>query len=66
MARLPEDRQVADDCPIIIPMSLFDLSPTLAADRPFFGALDRDDLLTNFVDFCAQYPHIGHIQRYRD
>jgi uncharacterized protein len=66
IARPPEDRQVTDDRPFIIPMSLFDLSPTLAADRPFFAALDGDDQLANFVDFCAQYPHIGYIQRYRD
>jgi prevent-host-death family protein len=47
-------------------MPLADHSPTLTADRAFFGALNGDDQLASFVDFCAQYPHIGNIHRNRN
>jgi hypothetical protein len=56
---------VPDDRPFIIPVPFTDLSPALTAEGPFFAALNSDDQLANFVDFCAQYPHIGYIQWYR-
>src|SRR3989304_4291457 len=61
IARSPEDRQVADDRPFIISMTLTNLSSTLTADCPFFGALDGDDQFANFVDFCLQYPHFRDV-----
>jgi hypothetical protein len=45
-------------------MPLTDLSPTSTAESPFFGALYGDNQLANFVDLCAQYPHIRNVQRY--
>jgi hypothetical protein len=64
IARSPKDWQATDDHPFILPMSLADLSPTMAADCPFFGTLNRDDQLANFVDSCTQYPNFGNIQWY--
>src|SRR3990172_9388759 len=61
IARSPEDRQVADDRPFIIPVTLTNLSPALTAGGPFFGALNGDDQFANFVDFYLQYPHIGDV-----
>lgn len=64
IAGTPKYRQVANDSPVFISVPLVDLSPTSAADYTVFGALDRDDQLTSFIDLCAQYPHIRYIQRY--
>src|SRR3990172_3863968 len=61
VARPPKDRQVANDCPFIIPMPITDLSSTLTADGPFSGALYSDDQFANFVDFSLQYPYIGNV-----
>ena len=58
--------RLADGRPLIIPVTLTDLSPTLTADGALFGALDGDDQFANLVDFYLQYPHIGYVQRNRD
>jgi hypothetical protein len=65
VARSPEDWQVTDDRPLIIPLPLANLSPTPAAVCAFFRALDGDDQIAYFVDLCAQYPYMGYVQRYR-
>ncbi len=57
---------MAEREPLLQPLTLPNLPPTLPTFAPLQGTLDREDTLAPGGKLDLQYPHVGNIQRNGD